>query len=137
MAGSRIVSLGHYQPSRVLTNDDLAQMVDTTDEWIQSRLGIKTRRIAAGEETVADMASAAAAKALAASGLTAGRHRPRRRGDLLLGRPVPQRRHPGGGQAGHHRARRVRPQHRLLGLLLRAGHGGPRHPGRRRRATRS
>jgi 3-oxoacyl-[acyl-carrier-protein] synthase-3 len=71
MAGSRIVSLGHYQPSRVLTNDDLAQMVDTTDEWIQSRLGIKTRRIAAGEETVADMATAAAAKALASSGLTA------------------------------------------------------------------
>jgi len=71
MAGSRIVSLGHYQPSRVLTNDDLAQMVDTTDEWIQARLGIQTRRIAAGEETVADMASAAAAKALAASGLTA------------------------------------------------------------------
>lgn len=68
--GSRIVSLGHYQPSRVLTNDDLAQMVDTNDEWIRDRVGIVTRRIA-DSETVADMATSAAAKALANSGLTA------------------------------------------------------------------
>lgn len=67
---SRIVSLGHYQPSRVLTNDDLAQMVDTNDEWIRDRVGIVTRRIA-DTETVADMAAAAADKALANSGLTA------------------------------------------------------------------
>jgi 3-oxoacyl-[acyl-carrier-protein] synthase III len=71
VTGSRIVSLGHYQPSRVLTNDDLAQMVATNDEWIRDRVGIVTRRIASGEETVADMASAAAEKALAGSGLTA------------------------------------------------------------------
>jgi 3-oxoacyl-[acyl-carrier-protein] synthase III len=71
VSGSRIVSLGHYQPSRILTNDDLAQMVDTNDAWIRDRVGIETRRIAAGEETVADMASAAAAKALASSGLSA------------------------------------------------------------------
>ena len=68
--GSRIVSVGHYQPSRVLTNDDLARIVDTNDEWIRSRVGIVTRRIA-DSETVADMATAAAEKALAASGLTA------------------------------------------------------------------
>ena len=72
MTGSRIVSLGHYQPSRVLTNDDLAQMVETNDAWIQDRVGIQTRRIAAPEETVADMAAAAAEKALAGSGLSAG-----------------------------------------------------------------
>jgi 3-oxoacyl-[acyl-carrier-protein] synthase-3 len=70
MTGSRIVSLGHYQPSRILTNDDLAQMVDTNDAWIRDRVGIVTRRIA-DSETVADMASAAADKALAGSGLTA------------------------------------------------------------------
>ncbi|MEU5564769.1 MULTISPECIES: beta-ketoacyl-ACP synthase III [Micromonospora] len=70
MAGSRIVALGHYQPSRVVTNDELAQMVDTSDEWIRDRVGIATRRIA-GDETVADMAAAAAGKALANSGLTA------------------------------------------------------------------
>jgi len=70
MAGSRIAAMGHYQPSRVVTNDDLAQLVDTNDEWIRDRVGIATRRIA-GDETVADMAAAAAGKALANSGLTA------------------------------------------------------------------
>jgi 3-oxoacyl-[acyl-carrier-protein] synthase-3 len=68
--GSRIAALGHYQPSRVLTNHELAQMVDTNDEWIRDRVGIVTRRIA-DTETVADMAAAAAEKALANSGLTA------------------------------------------------------------------
>jgi 3-oxoacyl-[acyl-carrier-protein] synthase-3 len=69
-AGSKIIAMGHYQPSRVLTNDDLAQMVDTNDEWIRDRVGIVTRRIA-DSETVADMAAAAAGKALAASGRSA------------------------------------------------------------------
>jgi 3-oxoacyl-[acyl-carrier-protein] synthase-3 len=69
MTGSAIVAMGHYQPSRVLTNDELTRMVDTTDEWIQSRVGIRERRIA-DNETVADMAAAAADKALANSGLT-------------------------------------------------------------------
>lgn len=68
--GSKVVSLGHYQPARVLTNDDLAQIVDTSDEWIRTRVGIAERRVA-GDETVADMAVAAAEKALAGSGLTA------------------------------------------------------------------
>jgi 3-oxoacyl-[acyl-carrier-protein] synthase III len=70
MPGSRIVSLGHYQPARLVTNDDLAAVVETNDEWIRDRVGIVTRRIAENE-TVADMASAAAGKALAASGLSA------------------------------------------------------------------
>jgi 3-oxoacyl-[acyl-carrier-protein] synthase-3 len=69
-AGSRIVALGHYQPSRVVTNDDLARIVDTNDAWIRDRVGIAERRIAE-QETVADMATFAAEKALAASGLTA------------------------------------------------------------------
>ena len=68
--GSRIAALGHYQPAGIVTNHDLAQMVETHDEWIQSRVGIKERRIA-DTETVADMAAAAAEKALAASGLSA------------------------------------------------------------------
>jgi 3-oxoacyl-[acyl-carrier-protein] synthase-3 len=68
--GSKIVSVGHYQPARVLTNADLAEMVDTSDEWIRDRVGIVTRRIA-DSETVADMATAAAGKALANSGLAA------------------------------------------------------------------
>ena len=70
MTGSKIIAMGHYQPARVLTNDDLAQMVETNDAWIRDRVGIVTRRIA-DTETVADMAAAAAGKALANSGLTA------------------------------------------------------------------
>lgn len=69
MTASRIAALGHHQPQRVLTNDDLAAMVDTSDAWIRQRTGIATRHIAAEDETVADMASAAAGKALAAAGL--------------------------------------------------------------------
>ncbi|MGG2458648.1 beta-ketoacyl-ACP synthase III [Streptomyces sp. RGM 3693] len=71
MTGSRILALGHYQPSRVLTNDDLAGIVDTDDAWIRSRVGIRTRHIAAPEETVDAMAAEAAGKALAAAGLDA------------------------------------------------------------------
>ena len=67
--GSRVISVGHYQPEKVLTNDDLAKMVDTSDEWIVSRVGIKERRIAADGETVADMATRAARQALESAGL--------------------------------------------------------------------
>jgi 3-oxoacyl-[acyl-carrier-protein] synthase-3 len=68
-AGARILAFGGYQPHRVVTNHDLAAAVETSDEWIRSRVGIASRRIAAPEETVADMATAAGGKALAASGL--------------------------------------------------------------------
>jgi 3-oxoacyl-[acyl-carrier-protein] synthase-3 len=70
VTGAKILAFGGYQPDRVVTNDDLAKIVDTTDEWIRSRVGIESRRVAAADETVADMAEAAGAKALAASGLT-------------------------------------------------------------------
>ncbi|TXL87625.1 ketoacyl-ACP synthase III [Streptomyces sp. NBC_01725] len=70
MTGTRIAALGHYQPAKVLTNDDLAGMVDTSDEWIRSRVGIKTRHVGGPDEPVDEMAAHAAAKALAAAGLT-------------------------------------------------------------------
>jgi len=70
VSGARIIAFGGYQPDKVVTNDDLAKLVDTSDEWIRSRVGIASRRIAADGETVIDMAEAAGAKALAASGLT-------------------------------------------------------------------
>ncbi|MFF4036233.1 beta-ketoacyl-ACP synthase III [Streptomyces sviceus] len=70
MNGSRIAAVGHYQPARVLTNEDLAGLVDTSDEWIRSRVGIRTRHIAGPDEPVDELASHAAAKALAAAGLT-------------------------------------------------------------------
>ncbi|RSS62185.1 beta-ketoacyl-ACP synthase III [Streptomyces sp. WAC06614] len=70
MTGSRVVATGHYQPAKVLTNEELAAMVDTSDEWIRSRVGIKTRRMAGPEEPVDLLAAEAAGKALAAAGLT-------------------------------------------------------------------
>ncbi|MHC3468927.1 beta-ketoacyl-ACP synthase III [Streptomyces sp. 7R007] len=72
MNGSRIAAVGHYQPARVLTNEDLAGMVDTSDEWITSRVGIRTRHIAGPDEPVDELAAHAAAKALAAAGLAPG-----------------------------------------------------------------
>ena len=69
-AGSRIMGLGDYQPDQIVTNDDLvARGVDTTDDWVRSRVGIESRRFAAPDESVVDMAEMAASKAIAASGL--------------------------------------------------------------------
>ncbi|HEX4790571.1 MAG TPA: beta-ketoacyl-ACP synthase III [Actinospica sp.] len=70
MTASRITALGHYQPTEVLTNADLERLVETNDEWIRSRVGIRERRIAR-TESVADLAAQAGAKALAASGKSA------------------------------------------------------------------
>jgi len=70
VSGARILAFGGYQPDNVVTNDDLAQVMDTNDEWIRSRVGIISRRIAGPDETVADMAVAAAGKAIANSGVS-------------------------------------------------------------------
>jgi len=67
--GARILGLGEHQPATVVTNDDLAARMDTSDEWIRSRVGIHSRRIAGPTESVVDMAAAAGGKALAAAGL--------------------------------------------------------------------
>jgi len=64
-----MLGLGAYVPERVMTNDDWAQYVDTTDEWITSRTGIKTRRIAADDQTTVDLAAAAAERALDDAGV--------------------------------------------------------------------
>ena len=68
--GARVLAFGHYQPENVVTNDDLAKTVDTSDAWIRSRVGIASRRIASPAETVEDMGVHAGGKALAASGLS-------------------------------------------------------------------
>ncbi len=62
-------SIGAYVPEKVLTNEDLEKMVDTSDEWIFKRTGIKERRIAADNETTSDMGVKAAEKAIERSGL--------------------------------------------------------------------
>lgn len=63
--GVRVLGTGSYLPERVLTNHDLERMVDTTDEWITTRTGIKERRIAAPEQATSDLAVQAALAALA------------------------------------------------------------------------
>lgn len=67
--GARILALGDYRPARSVSNEELAKTVDTTDEWIRTRVGVRSRRIAAPDETIVDMGSASGGKALAASGL--------------------------------------------------------------------
>ena len=62
--GAGILGVGKFLPSRVLTNDELAGLVDTSDEWIRSRTGIGERRIAAPDESTADLAERAARAAL-------------------------------------------------------------------------
>ncbi|QFR32303.1 beta-ketoacyl-ACP synthase III [Ancylobacter sp. TS-1] len=68
---SVVRGVGSYLPARCLTNADLAQMVDTSDEWIVQRTGIRTRHIAAEGEVTSDLALAAARAALADAGLEA------------------------------------------------------------------
>jgi 3-oxoacyl-[acyl-carrier-protein] synthase-3 len=66
---SRIIGTGSYLPARVLTNRDLEKMVDTTDQWIVERTGIRERHIAADNETTCDLAEQAARRAIDAAGL--------------------------------------------------------------------
>lgn len=68
---SRILGTGSYLPSRVLTNQDLEKLVDTSDAWIQERTGIRERHVAAPDEATSDLAFQAANSALQAAGLTA------------------------------------------------------------------
>ena len=70
MTYSRISGTGRYLPEKILTNADLEKMVDTTDEWIRTRTGIRRRHVAAENEKTSDLAIAAAMNALAAAGLT-------------------------------------------------------------------
>jgi 3-oxoacyl-[acyl-carrier-protein] synthase-3 len=66
---ARIVGTGGYAPERVLGNEDLEKMVDTTDAWITERTGIKQRRIARPDETTSDMATEACRRALEMAGV--------------------------------------------------------------------
>jgi 3-oxoacyl-[acyl-carrier-protein] synthase-3 len=68
---ARIAGTGGYLPERILTNVELERMVDTTDQWIVERTGIRERHIAAPEETTCDLAEQAARQAIAAAGIAA------------------------------------------------------------------
>jgi 3-oxoacyl-[acyl-carrier-protein] synthase-3 len=69
--GSQTIAAGHFQPARIVANDELATVVETSDEWIRTRTGIITRRHAGPHETVPDMALQAAAHALSTGGVDA------------------------------------------------------------------
>ena len=65
-----IIGTGSYVPEKILTNDDLSKMVETDDEWITTRTGIKERRIAADDEYTSDMGAKAALAAMKQAGIT-------------------------------------------------------------------
>ena len=68
---SKILGTGGYLPEQIRTNDDISQLVDTSDEWIFERTGIKSRRIAADDETASSMGEIAARQALEAAQVNA------------------------------------------------------------------
>lgn len=68
--GSRLIGYGSYLPQKIMTNQDFAKIMDTTDEWIVTRTGIRERHFARPDETVVDMAVIAAQRALDNAGLT-------------------------------------------------------------------
>jgi 3-oxoacyl-[acyl-carrier-protein] synthase-3 len=70
--GARITGLGSVQPDNVVTNEDLAQRMDTDDQWIRERVGIQSRRIAEAGTTLVDIASEAGARAVKDAGLEPG-----------------------------------------------------------------
>jgi 3-oxoacyl-[acyl-carrier-protein] synthase-3 len=67
---SRIVGTGGYLPSKIVTNDDLARSLDTSDEWIRTRTGIRQRHIADASQAASDLGAEASRSALAAAGVT-------------------------------------------------------------------
>ncbi|MDT8441288.1 MAG: beta-ketoacyl-ACP synthase III [Desulfuromonadales bacterium] len=71
MIRARITGTGSYVPEKILTNADLETMVDTSDEWITTRTGIRERHVAAADENTSDLATKAAQRALEMAGVTA------------------------------------------------------------------
>ncbi|WP_299520705.1 beta-ketoacyl-ACP synthase III [uncultured Serinicoccus sp.] len=69
---ARILGLGAYRPERVVTNEEIIQHIDSSDEWIRQRSGIVTRRFARDDESVVDMAEAASRQALERAGVETG-----------------------------------------------------------------
>lgn len=74
LSGNSVIisGTGSYTPPKILTNDDLSKLVETSDEWIRSRTGIRERRIAEDNESTSDMATAAAREAITNAGLNVG-----------------------------------------------------------------
>ena len=136
VARARISSLAIYVPPRLLTNADLEKMVDTSDEWIQQRTGIKQRHIVDPGVATSDLATEAARKAIERAGLT-----PTDIDFIVVGTTTPDMAFPSTACLVQHNigaTQRVglRPVGRVLGLHLRADDGG-QHGGDRRQQARA
>src|SRR5689334_12847834 len=89
MTYSQILGTGSYLPEKVLTNFDLEKMVDTTNDWIVERTGIKSRHIAAAHETALTMAEQAARAAMTAAGVA-----PKDIGMIIIATTTPEKMFP-------------------------------------------
>lgn len=69
---AKVIGTGGYLPETIRTNEDISQLVETSDSWIVERTGIKTRRIAGANETASSMAEIAARRAIEMAGVEAG-----------------------------------------------------------------
>ena len=119
---SRIIGTGSYLPAKVLTNRDLERMVDTSDEWIVTRTGIRQRHIAADARRRATWRCEARAQALAAAGIARRGSRPDHRRDYHARHDFPQHRLHPAGQAGCARLSGIRRAGRVQRLRLCADH---------------
>ncbi len=132
MTHSTIAGTGGYLPERVMTNKEFEKIVDTSDEWIRERSGIKRRHIAADGETTSDMAVAAAREAISAAGIEEGDI------DLIIvATTTPDKVFPSTAcivqrQLGIRRTAAFRRACGVFRLYLRAGHRGSFHPHRGR-----
>ena len=117
---ARIAGTGSYLPEKVLTNADLAKLVDTSDEWIAARTGIRERHVAAEGETTGDLAYHAAVRALEAAGVEASELDLIVLGTTTPDLDLPVDRLPAAAPPRRQRLPGVRRQRRLLGLRLRA-----------------
>ena len=133
-AASRIDSLATFVPPRLLTNADLERMVETTDEWILQRTGIRERHIVDPGVATSDLAAEAAREAIAKAGLRPDRDRPDRRRHHHPRHDLPEHGLPGAAQDRRHPGLGLRPRRRLLRLHLLARHRGAVHRQRRARA---
>ena len=133
---SVVLGCGSYLPQKVLTNAELAARIDTSDEWIVQRTGIRQRHIAAEGEFTSHLAINAARAALATCRHRRAGDRPDRAGDLDAGQHLSGDRGRGPERARHPSWRRLRSAGGVLRLRLRARHRR-QFPARRRLQARA
>ncbi len=121
--GARIASVGVSLPERVLTNEEISRTLDTSDEWIRTRTGIRERRIAAADQAPSDLAAEAGARALERAGVSARDLDLVISSSLVPGHGLSRHRRRGRRQARRQQRRRLRRAGRLQRLRLRSGLG--------------